>query len=148
MIIGCDIGTSRTKAVLLDGTDLRARAVVPTLVDPDGAVARAIERLYQEAGIAPEAATTLVATGWGQLRLRRAHESASMVNCLAKAAHWAVPGARSAVCMGTESATSLAARTRARSSGSTARSRQDGANPARSRNARGKARPCGWWPSS
>jgi len=53
----------------------------------------------------------------------------------------------SAVCIGTEIATSRAAARRARaasSRGSTARSRQVGWKPARRRNATADATPCGW----
>lgn len=102
MILGCDIGTSRTKAVLFNGGGVRAHVTLPTQLDPDGAVARASDALCQQAGVAPAAMTALVATGWGELRLKREHQSASMVNCLAKAAEWTAPGARTALCMGAQ----------------------------------------------
>jgi hypothetical protein len=54
----------------------------------------------------------------------------------------------SAVCMGTDSATKRARRTRASSNGSTDRSSAAGRKPARRRKAAGQATPCGEWPSS
>lgn len=102
MIFGCDIGTSRTKAVLFDDSRIVATAIVPTELDPEGASGRALDVLCAQAGIDPRAVTAMVATGWGEGRLRRDHQTASMVNCVARAATWAAPGARSALCMGAQ----------------------------------------------
>src|SRR5512139_2309623 len=101
MILGCDIGTSRTKAVLFNGA-VRAHVTLATRLDPDGAVAGARAALCRQAEIDPAVITTLVGTGWGEPRLKQEHQRATMVNCLAKAAQWAAPGACSALCMGAQ----------------------------------------------
>jgi sugar (pentulose or hexulose) kinase len=51
MVLGCDIGTSFTKAVLFEDGEYRCEASVPTEANPDGALQRVIEKVCSLGGI-------------------------------------------------------------------------------------------------
>jgi len=100
MILGCDIGTSFTKAVLFEDGKYLCGASVPTEANPNGALQRVIEMICPIGDIEENAVDEIVATGWGQSKLSRPHTDRKLINCLAKAAVWAEPTCRSVLCLG------------------------------------------------
>ncbi len=112
MIIGCDIGTAYTKAVLMEGNSLEKYAVVPTEANPAMAMRRVIEALGVMAGDdSSNAAGTrkflenghrIGVTGWGQSKLSSDHYGINLLNSVAKGALWAFPSCRSVLNIGAQ----------------------------------------------
>ena len=107
MVLGCDIGTSFTKAVLFEDGKYLCEASVPTEANPNGALQRVIEKICPIGDIEENAVDEIVATGWGQSKLSRPHTDRKLINCLAKAAVWAEPTCRSVLCLGAQQSVAL-----------------------------------------
>ena len=69
MVLGCDIGTALTKAVILDGDEIRHKVTVATNANPDDALNRVRAALEREAGITNSDIDQTVVTGWGQQKV-------------------------------------------------------------------------------
>ena len=63
---GVDIGSTTTKAVLLDGDTIRASIVVPTGDQPGRTAENLFARALAEAGLAKEEIAAVAATGYGR----------------------------------------------------------------------------------
>jgi predicted CoA-substrate-specific enzyme activase len=100
VILGCDIGTSFTKAVLIDQGSVAQRARVPTEASPDRAMERVLTRLREEAGVKEADLARIMVTGWGQSRLTHLHTSQNMLNCLARAAIAENRSCKTVLCLG------------------------------------------------
>ena len=102
MILGCDIGTALTKAVILAGDQIKHKVTVATNANPDDALNRVRAALESEAGISSADISQTVITGWGQQKVSSEHQDANHMNCLAKASVFAHPEARSVLCLGAQ----------------------------------------------
>ena len=102
MILGCDIGTALTKAVILAGDQIKYKVTVATNANPEDALNRVRAAFESEAGITGDDIEETVITGWGQQKVRSAHLDANHMNCLAKAAVWTEPAARSVLSLGAQ----------------------------------------------
>ena len=91
IVCGCDVGSMTSKAVLMDGSEILARAISPTTVKPKIAAETVINMALAEAGInLPEVVMT-VGTGYGQDRIEAAGDVRSEIACHGKAAKWLLP---------------------------------------------------------
>ncbi len=102
MILGCDIGTSVTKGVLLDEGELRCAVRVPTEANPDQAMERVLADLREHQQIERADIDKIAITGWGESRVTMEHTPQSMLNCLARAAVREHPDCRSVLCLGAQ----------------------------------------------
>ena len=107
MILGCDIGTDWTKAVIFDCDKLRHKVSVATNANPEDALKRVCEALESEAGIGASNIDQNAITGWGEQKITTDHIKANQMNCLTKAATWNNPGARSVLCLGAQQGIAL-----------------------------------------
>jgi len=107
MILGCDIGTALTKAVILNGDEVSHKVTVATNANPDDALNRVRVAFESDAGLTSSDIKQTVITGWGQQKVSSAHTDANHMNCLAKAAVWSEPAARSVLCLGAQQGVAL-----------------------------------------
>jgi len=107
MLLGCDIGTAATKAVLIKDDKLLHKVKVATNANPDDSLQRVHAAFASEAGISATVIEQTAITGWGQQKVSAQHINANHMNCLAKAAVWSEPSARSALCLGAQQGIAL-----------------------------------------
>jgi len=110
LILGCDIGTGFTKAVVLQDGEFVCGTRVETRARPNQAMEQAMEQITAEKGFKVDDFDDIVVTGWGQGKASAKHETfktAATINCLARAAVWAKPACRSVLCMGTQQSVAL-----------------------------------------
>jgi (R)-2-hydroxyacyl-CoA dehydratese activating ATPase len=107
MILGCDIGTGYTKAVLMEGSEALFAAKTPTQAHPDGALERVLAEIRKQCGEKVDQADDLVITGWGQGKVSRPHRAEPLIKCMGKAAVWAEPTCKSMLCLGTQQSYAL-----------------------------------------
>ncbi len=98
---GIDIGSTQTKAVLMD----MARAVVARTLIPTGAHViragrRALEAIVAEAKIDAEEVKYVVGTGYGRYKVEAGDAQVTEISCHARGAHFIFPGTRTVIDMG------------------------------------------------
>lgn len=102
---GVDVGSTQTKAVLIDG--LR-RTVSSALVDTGGHVSRAAERVFDEvlrnAGKRRDDVSYVVGTGYGRFKVNFGDAQITEISCHAKGAVFLFPGTRTVIDMGGQDA--------------------------------------------
>lgn len=92
--LGIDSGSTTTKAVLFDGTNIVKTAIVPTTASPKESINRLYDQLHT-----PEVAYT-VATGYGRDLLERADKKVTEITCHARGAAFLNPNIRAVVDIG------------------------------------------------
>jgi predicted CoA-substrate-specific enzyme activase len=102
---GVDVGSTQTKAVLLDDAlNIRARAILAT----GGHIARAAERAFSEvlqiAGAAAEDVGFVIGTGYGRFKVGFGDAQITEISCHAKGASFLFPGTRTVIDMGGQDA--------------------------------------------
>ncbi len=107
MVLGCDIGTGFTKAVVLQDGEFVYGTRVETQARPNRAMEQAIENITADKGFKPDDFDDIVVTGWGQGKASAKYKTAATIKCLARAAVWAEPSCRSVLCMGTQQSAAL-----------------------------------------
>ncbi|MBI5064244.1 MAG: hypothetical protein HZB87_12480, partial [Desulfatitalea sp.] len=107
MILGCDIGTSVTKAVLLAGGKCRYITKTPTRANPNQVMELVLAELWGKEGVKERDLKEIVVTGWGQGKVSLPHKTQSTISCLAKAAVWDHPSCRTVLCLGAQESVAL-----------------------------------------
>lgn len=110
MILGCDIGTGFTKAVVLEKGGFLYGTRVETQARPDRAMELALENITAEKGFKADDFDDIVVTGWGQGKASakyKTYKTEATIKCLARAAVWAEPACRSVLCIGTQQSVAL-----------------------------------------
>ncbi|MDX9787436.1 MAG: acyl-CoA dehydratase activase [Desulfobacterales bacterium] len=107
MILGCDIGTGYTKAVLMEDGTVRFMAKTLTQAHPDGALARVLSELQKQAGDKVGQTDELVITGWGESKVTRPHRDEPMIKCMGRAGVWAEPACKTMLCLGSQQSYAL-----------------------------------------
>jgi len=102
MVLGCDIGTSVTKAAVLQDRKFIAGVRTATEANPDRALEKALDLLHVRTGRKADEWGEISVTGWGQGRVSRPHAMESTMSCLARAAVWVLPTCRSVLCIGAQ----------------------------------------------
>lgn len=101
-VAGIDIGAGTAKAVILDGNEIIARAVIPVA----GNVARAAEEVVavtlKEARLSLHHLEYVVSTGYGRDAVRFANTSTTEIICHASGAHFWVPHAKTIIDIGAQ----------------------------------------------
>ncbi len=98
--LGCDIGAIATKSVILTNGTLVAYDVTRNGGRLNLAAERSVQAVLSKTGISLNDIKYYGGTGWGERYISFAHSSESMINCLAKGAHWTAPSARTVVNIG------------------------------------------------
>jgi predicted CoA-substrate-specific enzyme activase len=102
MILGCDIGTSATKAVLFTEGTVRTISRLPTGANPDKVMELVLAELWEKARVRERDLKEIVITGWGQEKVSLPHKTQSMVSALARGAVWSLPSCRTVLCLGAQ----------------------------------------------
>ena len=109
MVVGCDIGTSFTKAVLLENGEFVCGAKTRTEANPDQAMQKLLAEISDQQGIGINDFNEVVVTGWGQERISDVYQTETTIKCLTKAALWDEPSCKTVLCMGAQQSVAIAA---------------------------------------
>lgn len=107
IVCGCDVGSMTTKAVIMEGPTILARAIAPTTVKPKVIAETVINQALSDAGINPSAIALTVGTGYGQDRIAAAKETRSEIACHGKAAKWFLPSVKMIIDIGGQDAKAI-----------------------------------------
>ncbi len=105
---GCDVGSTTGKAVLFDGDDVVASALLPSRVDPVETAREVMEAACAQAGVAVEDLSYLVGTGYGRNEVPFADENISEITCHGVGAHHCDPAVRTLVDIGGQDVKAIA----------------------------------------
>ena len=94
MKLGLDIGTSMTKAVIVDGSKVAWMHITPTNANPTAAIDAVKDVLASEKGLSLADFEACAATGWGAKAAGEEWEHVETVLAMSAAAHWFNPDAR------------------------------------------------------
>lgn len=100
MYLGIDIGSSSSKAALLDDEQRIIGTKVVNLGTGTQGIQEALRSLYEEAGISPEAIRYTVVTGYGRLLYKHADRQITEITCHAKGVHFLMNKVRTVVDIG------------------------------------------------
>lgn len=99
-VVGLDIGSITTKAVLLGEDDKWQSELRPTGHRPKDAGRAVVEALCGRAGVAPGDVGYVVATGYGRGSSDMAHKKVTEITCHARGAQSLMPGTRMVIDIG------------------------------------------------
>lgn len=98
---GVDIGSTQTKAVLMDAARaIVARTVIPTGAHVVRAGRRALEAVVAEAGVKAEEVRCVIGTGYGRYKVEAGDAQVTEISCHARGAQFIFPGTRTVIDMG------------------------------------------------
>ncbi len=102
--IGIDVGSTTTKAVLVDGRTVKSSCVIMSSDTAEQSARQAIEETLSSTGI-PSDLLYAVATGAGGKSIPFVRQSKSIAGCLARGSNLLLPSVRMLIDMGAESLT-------------------------------------------
>ncbi len=104
MVLGIDIGSSSSKAVILDGKGTVLAAQVVNLGTGTRGVEQVVELAHRQAGTTPAELRYTVATGYGRMTYPGAQRQVTELSCHARGIHHLFPQARTVVDIGGQDA--------------------------------------------
>ena len=99
-VIGVDIGSTFSKAVILADSGILAWAIVPSGGDYRAAAGGVVRQALAQAGLSPGDAAYTVATGYGAASVPMADESANDISCQGRGISYLTPSVRTVVDIG------------------------------------------------
>jgi len=97
---GIDIGSITAEAVLLQGSQILAFAILPTGANSRIAAERALNAALDQAYLPREAVTRIVATGYGRASFPQADQKITEITCHARGAFFIHPRTRTVIDIG------------------------------------------------
>jgi (R)-2-hydroxyacyl-CoA dehydratese activating ATPase len=98
---GVDVGSTQTKAVILDsGRAIAARSLVMTGANVSKAAEKAFEEACVAGGIRREQVGFVVGTGYGRYKVTFGDAQVTEISCHARGAHFMFPGTRTVIDIG------------------------------------------------
>lgn len=98
---GIDVGSTQTKAVLMDTTrTVVARTLIPTGANVRLAGQRALDAILTEVGVSPQDIWYVVGTGYGRYKIEAGNAQVTEISCHARGAQVIFPGTRTVIDMG------------------------------------------------
>ncbi len=98
---GVDIGSSTSKAVILEDSQILSYSIIPTGAESADSAQRAMdEALRGTNGLSLENIGWVIATGYGRVIVPFANETVTEISCHARGANWLFPSARTVLDMG------------------------------------------------
>lgn len=98
--VGIDVGSSATKAVLLQNGAVRMQTIIPTQLDSASSSRTVFEKLLMESAFSAEAVNAVVATGYGRINVPFADRQITEISCHAKGIHHCFPEVRTVLDIG------------------------------------------------
>ena len=112
-VLGIDIGSLTTKAVILDDGIL-ASSIIPSGDEADLSARAAVEDVLNRAGLSLNDDLYIVSTGVGGKSVSLSQQSKAIATCLARGSHYLYPSVRMAIDIGAESSTVIKVNERGR----------------------------------
>jgi len=112
-VLGVDIGSLTTKAVILDDGIL-ASSIIPSGDEADLSARAAVEDVLNRAGLSLNDDLYIVSTGVGGKSVSLSQQSKAIATCLARGSHYLYPSVRMAIDIGAESSTVIKVNERGR----------------------------------
>jgi predicted CoA-substrate-specific enzyme activase len=82
LVVGCDVGSTTGKALVLSDGVVLGYAIIPCAVRPEITARQALEMVFSQAGLPPDTKPAyLVGTGYGRVRIPFADENVSEITC-------------------------------------------------------------------
>jgi predicted CoA-substrate-specific enzyme activase len=106
-VAGIDVGSQSTKVVILEGDSILAAVTLRTGESGECEARQAMTDALRQADLELDDLESVVATGTGRMNVPFARQQRSTVSCLAGAAHYLYPQARTIVDAGAESSTAI-----------------------------------------
>ncbi|MBN1381733.1 MAG: 2-hydroxyglutaryl-CoA dehydratase [Deltaproteobacteria bacterium] len=97
---GIDIGSSTSKAVLIDEGDMLSYSIMPTGAESVNSARRVMADVLDKAGISAKDVSYILATGYGRVIVPFANEALTELTCHARGAHFLFPNVRTILDMG------------------------------------------------
>ncbi len=91
LTVGIDVGSIMTKAVLLNGTELKSLAI-PTGCSPRDSGTKSFEELLNASGLTREDIDYVIGTGYGRISVPFIDKAVTEITCHARGAHYLVDG--------------------------------------------------------
>jgi len=99
-VIGCDVGSLTTKAVILNGRSILGSAIIPSKARPEASAEAVIKAALDNSKISMEDISYCVGTGYGREKITIGNEVASEITCHAKGARWMFPSVKTIIDIG------------------------------------------------
>lgn len=106
-VAGIDMGSQSTKVVILDGDRMLAAVTLTTGESGESEARQAMDEALRQAQLKLDDLKCVVATGAGRMNAPFARQQRSTMSCLAAAAHFLYPQARTVVDAGAESSSAI-----------------------------------------
>ena len=97
---GVDIGSSTSKAVLLDGDKILVYSIIFTGSESVHSANRVFDEVLQKSNLSVGEIQYIIATGYGRVIVPFANEALTELTCHARGAHWLFPEVRTILDMG------------------------------------------------
>lgn len=106
---GVDVGSATTKAVLVDAEGLiTAYTILRSGGNLSAAAIRALDSVFEQAGLPRDAASAIVATGYGRENVAERSRAVTEITCHARGAHALDPEVRSVIDIGGQDSKAIA----------------------------------------
>ncbi|OQX61106.1 MAG: activase [Desulfococcus sp. 4484_241] len=106
---GCDVGSTMTKAVIIDDKGIVATAMMPSGIDPEQTAAKVLETACSQVeGLEPSGLSRLIGTGYGRNEVPFAHANVSEITCHAAGVHYCNPDVRTVLDIGGQDTKAIA----------------------------------------
>jgi len=100
IVAGCDVGSISGKAVIFNGKEILASAVIPSSPFPAKTAEEVLEKAAKQAGVAMGDIKYVVGTGYGRANVPNAQKTVSEIACHAKGAAWSCSDAATLIDVG------------------------------------------------
>ena len=100
LVCGVDIGSSTSKAVVLNNNHIVSWSVLPTTADSTGSGEEAIYKALRSCNLSLKDVQNIVSTGYGRVNVPLASKTITEISCHARGTHWLFPKTRTILDMG------------------------------------------------
>jgi len=97
---GVDIGSTASKAVIFQNSQILGSVIGPSSTNPAKTAAAIYEQALSQAGISPDRVRFVVGTGYGRAQVSFAHTNISELSCHGRGAHYYLPSVRTVLDIG------------------------------------------------
>jgi len=98
---GIDIGSSTSKAVILEDEQILSYSIIPTGAESAGSAKRAMDQALKRTNhLSMADIGWIIATGYGKVIVPFANETVTELSCHARGANWLLPSVRTVLDMG------------------------------------------------
>jgi predicted CoA-substrate-specific enzyme activase len=100
IVAGVDIGSSASKAVVLEGNKIISMGIIPTGIDSAETARRVMEQALSSDGLSMKDIQYIVSTGYGRINVPFAQKNITEISCHARGINYYFPSVRTVLDMG------------------------------------------------